>query len=542
MLEQYFDEYMQLHPSFASYLGNRSKDGEYENYLSKAHTILYKTLLNKYKKRLEQTQISPTDLEMQTLQWVVNDSLNLLNYTYDYTPITSFENPVLDFSFQNQFMYPLRTSTDVLNLIRRHERFLMFIDCAIGKMKEGIEKCIVLPRIICERVITSLKQYMRNKNYLVLIPRSCSTDLKTKYEKVMCSFKNKVKRLLRFLEHTYIKECRYTEGLSHIPRGKSVYRYYVKSMTTLNVTPEYLHSLGLREVARLNAELNKIKTSLGYPTTMPLHEFYRKVLMDERNYFGSNEELMRVYKSTQNVINKKVIPKYFSADVKDYLLKEIPKSLEKTSAAAFYFPGSVINDERVGTFFINMRDLHENPKYCTMALSLHEGKPGHHYQFQYMIERKVPIHKMYAVDGTAFIEGWALYAESLGDYDFKKERTIMDYFGKLTFEIFRAVRLVVDTGIHYYGWTYHAAVEYMMQHLALSKAEIETEVERYICIPGQALCYKVGEITILKLRDMYMKRYGYTESNMKKFHDLVLEDGVLPLTILQKKIKRALVR
>lgn len=167
-----------------------------------------------------------------------------------------------------------------------------------------------------------------------------------------------------------------------------------------------------------------------------------------------------------------------------------------------------------------------------MALSLHEGKPGHHFQFQYMIETKVPIYRQYAVNNIAFVEGWALYAESLGNY----KNSPYEYFGKLTYELFRAVRLVVDTGIHYYNWTMEDAVAYMTRHLALSRSEIETEVFRYICIPAQAVCYKIGERRLHALKQKYLKAFGHSTQSVKDFHKYVLEDGIIPLSILERKI------
>ncbi len=172
------------------------------------------------------------------------------------------------------------------------------------------------------------------------------------------------------------------------------------------------------------------------------------------------------------------------------------------------------------------------------ALSLHEAEPGHHYQFQYMIDAKVPIHKIFAVSGNAFVEGWALYAESLGEYDLKDKLGLYKYVGRLTYEMFRAVRLVVDTGMHYYGWSFAKCLRFMSKHLAMSRSEIITELERYACIPGQALAYKIGELTFQRLKKEYLQAFQHNKNAIKEFHKIVLEDGVLPLKILEDKLRR----
>jgi uncharacterized protein (DUF885 family) len=310
-----------------------------------------------------------------------------------------------------------------------------------------------------------------------------------------------------------------------------MYRYLVRSMTTLDIKPEFVHRLGFQEVKRLTDEINTVKVLLGYPSTMSLYEFNQVMIENSKNYYKNQERLMRGFKQIQKDIQEQVIPRNFYTGVEPYAIKPVPRSLEATSAGAFYYPGS---GSRKGTFFVNMRDMKENAKYNMMALSLHEGVPGHHYQFQYMIENKTPVHRQYAINGTAFVEGWALYAESLGNY----KNDPYDYFGKLTYEMFRAVRLVVDSGIHYYNWTYHEAVDYMVKHVAISKSEIETEVQRYICLPGQALCYKVGERKIMSMKQKYIAVFGSGDTNIKQFHKLILEDGIIPLSLLEAKMNK----
>lgn len=537
ILKKFFEEYLTLYPSFSSFLGDRSSDSHYENILDRSHNIKYGRLMAKYEKKLGKIE-STKKIDIQILRWIIKDNKDSQKHPLNLIPLSSFENWIIEFTFINKSMYPLKTLKDLDNLLSRHVDFMVYIKNCIDKMKIGIKRRVVLPKIICAKLIESLEEFYNNKKYIVDIPYS----LKVAHPKatgrylsfVVGPYAFTLQKLIYFLKNVYINSCRHTTGLCDIPRGKNIYKYLVKSMTTLDITPEYVHNLGLREVKRITNEINIIKVLLGYSDSISLMQFNQTMLTNSKNYYKHDDMLLKEYKNQQKYIDEVIIPHNFHNNVEDYNIKRVPRSMEQTSAGAFYYPGSILSMQRKGTFYVNMRDMKENPKFNMMALSLHEGKPGHHYQFQYMIESKLPIYRQYAINSTAFVEGWALYAESLGNY----KNNPYDYFGKLTYELFRAVRLVVDSGIHYYNWSYDDAVEYMQKYLAISKSEIETEVQRYICIPGQALCYKVGERKIVALKQKYIKAYGYSEQNIKDFHKYILEDGIVPLTLLERKINK----
>lgn len=204
--------------------------------------------------------------------------------------------------------------------------------------------------------------------------------------------------------------------------------------------------------------------------------------------------------------------------------------MEDSSAGAFYVPSSYRPGDFEGTFYVNTRNLRENPIYSMYSLSLHEG--FHHYQSQYMIEKKVPSYMIFGISNNSYAEGIALYAEELGDYSDPVEE-----FGFLTSAIFRAARLVVDTGIHWYGWTWRKAVDYMTYHVPLSAGEITTEVERYICYPAQALCYSIGRKVFVENREKYLRAFP---GDIKGYHRLILEDGVLPLHLITSKVEHVI--
>lgn len=534
ILANYFQEMTMLYPSMRAFLGDHSVDSYFENPYVRSHNIRYGRILAKYQRQLEESDsFSRNDMEAKMLKWVIHDSKIGMKYPFDLMPLDSHENAIIGFTFLNKQMYPLNSDKDVENLISRHLHFQKVMSSMRHKMRMGIKKRTVLPRIICKRLIQSLRDFVKNKSYYIPVPSHVMHDNKTYDAYFEKSYKKSLKDMLSFLQTEYLGQCRDTVGLYAIPRGRAMYAYLIRSMTTVHdMTAEKAHALGLREMERIRDELHKVKDKLGYCKDVSLREFQDHMLRDPKNYHGSKNAVMDDYVAVKNKINRTVIPKYFHTNVKDHTIDIVPSEMEKTSPGAFYYPPSVVDKSRPGIFYLNLRSVRENPKFSTMTLSLHEGKPGHHYQFQYMIEKNIPVHMMYSVDGTAFVEGWGLYAESLGNY----KRNPYDHFGSLTYEMFRAVRLVVDTGLHHYGWTFEQAVDYMSENLAMSRTEIETEVERYICMPAQALCYKIGERKIRELRDRWTCKFGDSNESLRCFHDVVLGSGVLPLDLLSDKI------
>jgi uncharacterized protein (DUF885 family) len=504
-LKNYFNDIIKLNPSFGSFLGYRKYDCEYENTLSPEHRKKYKALLQKYKNTKD-----------KVLRYEVKMGLQGLKYKLYLIPFASHNNEIFNFTFFNQTFYPLKTARDYEYLVRRHEKFMECIDSGIANMREGMKCGMVLPKIICEKMITELESFYKRKGYLISVPK--------KYEYVFEKYGSKIKELIEFLKGEYIKKCMTGVGVCDLPNGKEIYRYLVKVQTTTNRTPEDIYAFGLKEVSRIKGELEKLKGKMGFKCS--LLEFYKKMKADPKNYCATKDGVVQEYARIGKKIRETVMRQYFWDKVKSYELIKVPKDMEEGNAGAFYYPG---NKKRVGTFYINTRDIRENPKYSMMALTLHEGIPGHHYQYRYMIEKKIPFYKIYGIEGSAYAEGWGLYAESLGEYD------DYSYFGRLSYEIFRALRLVVDTGIHYYGWTYKRALNYMMKYLSFERSEIDSEVERYICIPAQALCYKIGETVIKGLRDDYMRGAG---ADIRDFHRKILENGVLPLDILKENFRK----
>lgn len=519
-LELYFNDIIKLNPSLGSFLEKREYDNDYENPLSSEYKKKIKKIISKYK------NVPIKTLDDKVLRYIIEEKIteNKVKNLDLLSPLYSFFNIVIDFTSRNKQFYPLETSQDFENLVIRHKKYMKFIDSCIKQMKKGMKSKVVLSKFICKRMIERLDKFYNEKNYVI-------KEVPEEYAGIFKQYGRKLKELIVFIKTKYLKKCINGHGLYYLPNGRNMYKYFVKQKTTTDKTPSEIHQTGLKEVARLKGEFELLKTKMGFGN-LTLLEFYDKMRNDPNNYYTTSAGVIQGYETARNKIEEIVMPKYFQTQVKPYEIKAVPTELEEGSAGAYYYPGS---KTRAGVFYANMRNVSKtpngNPKFNMVALTLHEGNPGHHYQFQYALDKNIPEYRVYAIDGTAYSEGWGLYAESLGDvlYDQTTAEGRYNYYGRLNYEMFRALRLVVDTGIHYYGWSHKKALDYMLKYSSLEKSELDAEVERYICWPGQALAYKTGQMFISDLQAKYMKKSG---ANIKDFHDKVLENGVLPLELL----------
>ena len=516
-LELYFNDLLELNPSLASFLGKREYDNDFENPLSSEYKKNIKKIISKYK------NVPVTTLDDEVLSYIIEEKIaqNKVKNIDLLPSLYSFENGIITFTSSNKQFYPLETSQDFENLVKRHKKFMKFIDSCIKQMKEGMKCGVVLSKFICKRMIKLLDKFYNDKSYVI-------EEVSEEYAGIFKQYGRKLKELIAFIKTKYLKKCINGHGLCYLPNGKNMYKLFVLQKTTTDKTPREIHQIGLKEVARLKGELESLKTKMRFGN-LTLLQFYDKMRNDPNNYYTTSAGVLQGYENAKANIEQLIMPKYFRTQVKPFEIKAVPKEQEEGSPAAYYYPGN--SSGRAGVFYVNTKNIKENPKFNMVALTLHEGNPGHHYQFQYALDKNIPEYKVNAADGTAYVEGWGLYAESLGDalYNQATEEGRFNYYGRLNYEMFRALRLVVDTGIHYYGWSHKKALDYMLKYSSLEKSELDTEVERYICLPGQALAYKIGQMFISDLKTEYMKKAG---ADIKDFHDKVLENGVLPLKLL----------
>jgi uncharacterized protein (DUF885 family) len=335
-----------------------------------------------------------------------------------------------------------------------------------------------------------------------------------------------------FLRDEYLPAARTTVGLGDLPGGKDWYAFKVREQTTTDLTPEQIHQFGLEEVERILGEMNQVRTEVGFDGDLPA--FFEYLRTDDRFYFKTEAEALQAYRDIQKKIGER-LPQLFDIFPKaDYEVRPVEAFRAQSDAGASYQQPAP-DGSRPGIFYLNTYNLRAQPNFLVETLSIHEASPGHHFQISIAQEvEDLPAFRRFG-GYTAYAEGWALYAESLG----KEMGMFTDpyqWYGRLSDEQLRAMRLVVDTGLHYYGWSRQQAIDYMKANSSMAESDVVAEVERYIVMPGQALAYKVGQREIRALRTEAESELG-DRFDVRAFHRQVLVDGSLPMDVLGRKIR-----
>lgn len=440
---------------------------------------------------------------------------------------------------------PFNTPEDYAAWIKRSSGFANHVDLSITKMREGVEVGVVRPRVLMEKTLPQLAaQVVENPEEsdfwqpVTRMPDSISDEDRAR---IAADYRDHISNVLvpayaklhDYIRDEYMQHTRDSVGQSEVPGGKEYYAFMVRETTTTDYTPEEIHEIGKREAERLYAEMERVKNEVGFEGD--LQAFFTHLRTDPQYYYDNEQDLLDDYDALRNKINP-ALDKSFDVKPKaDYIVKPVEAFRAKSMAAAQYFMGTP-DGTRPGIFYVNTYDLAARPNYVMEALSLHEASPGHHFQIS--IKQEVDGLPAFRRFGgyTAFEEGWGLYAESLG-----KELGLytdpLQYFGALHFDIWRANRLIVDTGMHALGWTREDAIEWMKSNQPITDTDVVAEVERYIAIPSQALAYKIGQLKIRELRTRAEEALG-DKFDVREFHNQVLTTGSLPLVVLEAKIDR----
>ncbi len=438
---------------------------------------------------------------------------------------------------------PFKTVVDYDNNLKRHKQFVELIDRSIARFREGMGTGVVETKLTIRNVIdqldAQLKQAPEDSPYYApakAIPATFSAADKARIPgeyraAIVDGIFPSYRRLRSFLADEYLAAAREGVGLGSMKGGAILYQQLIESTTTLPLKPDAIHKIGLSEVARIRTAMEGVKAEVGFKGT--LNEFFENLRTDPKLKPSSREALTQDYYD----IGKKVdalVPTYFSTIPKTKLeIRPYPEFREKFEAGGSYEQGTP-DASRPGVFYFNAYDLPSRTTPGMTTLYLHEGSPGHHFQISLAQENTALPPFMRFGGNTAYVEGWALYAETLG-YPMGFYKDPYQRMGTLSDEMLRAMRLVVDTGIHSKGWGRDQAIEYMMANSDMGKTDATAEVERYIAIPSQALAYKIGAMTIQRLRAKAEKQLG-AKFDIRKFHAQVLMTGALPLTVLEKKI------
>lgn len=443
---------------------------------------------------------------------------------------------------------PFKTVVDYENNLKRHKEFVVLLDRSIGRFKEGqasgVFETKLTIRNVIEQLETQLKQTPEESPYygpIKTFPADFSEADKARFN---AEYRNVItneiypayQRLRDYLANEYLKDAREGVGLKYMKGGDKLYTYMIEQTTTLPLTADEVHNLGLSEVKRILTEMDTIKTEVAFKGT--LGEFFDHIRSDPKFKMASREALTQGYydigKKVDAVISTqfKILPKT-PLEIRPY-----EEFREKFEAGGSYQSGNP-DGSRPGIFYFNAYDLPSRTTPGMTTLYLHEGAPGHHFQISLAQENQALPAFMRFGGNTAYVEGWALYSEKLG-YPMGLFTDPYQRFGHLDDEMLRAMRLVVDTGIHSKGWTREQAIKYMLDNSSMGETDATAEVERYIAIPSQALAYKIGALTIQRLKAKAEKELG-SKFDPREFHDQVLNTGALPMSVLEEKINRWIV-
>ena len=546
IVDMTYDYTMLSHPEYATYLGDpRGQDRWTDN--SEAITqqrkqdgkTLLAALANINRNELAASEQVNYDL----LYDIQERNIEGQQFPNEYMPLNQMGGVQQDIARMMAIVQP-KNVEDYSNMIARLEKTPEVVDQTIAWMRKGMEAGVTPPAI----TLRDVPQQIRNQ----LVDEADKSPLLAAFQKFPASvdslqqeslkkqasaaFSEKIapafEKLLVFVENEYIPAARKSIAMRDLPNGEAWYAYNVKQRTTTDLTPEQIHKIGLSEVKRIRGEMNGIIESTGFEGSF--EDFLVFLRTDPQFYHTTKEGLLREYRDIAKRADPELMKLFGKLPRTPYGVIPVPSYAEKSQTTAYYQGGSV-KAGRPGNFFANTYALETRPRWEMEALTLHEAVPGHHLQLALQDELEdVPWFRR-AGGYTAFIEGWGLYSESLGvEMGFYQDP--YSKFGQLTYEMWRAIRLVVDTGMHHLGWSRQQAIDYFMENAGKQEHDVIVEVDRYIVWPGQALAYKIGELKIKELRAWATDELG-EDFDIRGFHDEVLGKGALPLSVLDANIK-----
>jgi len=528
-------------PTFASHLGDKRYNDRWPDVslaaIERRHEHRKQTLAALAK--LDKQQLSPADqLNYQLFQKDVAEEVEGFQYRWYLVPLDQrngiqTENELAD-------SLPFRMVKDYEDWIARLKAFPTYLRQTTDLMRMGIRERIVQPKIVMRRVTEQIKKqivsdpieslyYKPLKSFPAEIAAADQERLRNAAQSAIREHLIPAHRqFAEFFEKEYYPACYDEVGVWQAPRGQELYAFRARQFTTTSKTPEEIHAIGLAEVARIRGEMESIVKKVDFQGSFA--EFLTKLRTDKQFYYDTPEELLNGYLALCKRVDPELTKQFRTLPRIPYGLEAIPQHIAPDTTTAYYRQPSA-DGYRPGTFFVNLYRPETRPKYEMEALSLHEAVPGHHLQLALQAELgELPPFRRYG-GFTAFVEGWGLYSESLGG-DLGCYKDPYSKFGQLTYEMWRAIRLVVDTGMHAKRWTRQQAIDLFKENTAKTELDIVNEVDRYIAWPGQALAYKIGELKIKELRQRAERKLG-DKFDVREFHEVVLRQGAVPLDVLE---------
>lgn len=549
----YYEQYLKLYPLEATAQGDLRYNDQLPINIDKdfisGEISFYNTVQNQLKK-VDYKSLSDDDKTVyDVLDYTLKDKIERYAYHPEFIPFTQFGGLPLDFPLlgSGEGNQPFKTEKDYEDWLKRMEKFPEWMNTAAENFREGIKNSIVLPKKLVVKMIPQMKADEltspdSDKNIffgpIKNFPKSFSSVQK---EKLTNQYKEVItKKIIPaytkmgvFLEKEYLPKARTTDGLNALPKGNEIYAYYAKSWTTTTKTPEEINKIGLEQVAMLRGEMEKVKKELGFAGT--LEQFITHVKSDPKAMpYKTDKEVIAGFNAILAKITPKLKTMFSVTPITPFEIRQTEKFREAT-ASAEYMQGTA-DGKRPGIFYIPIPDPTKfNVTSGMESLFLHEAIPGHHYQISLQQENtKLPKFMRFGWFG-AYGEGWAHYCETLGP-EFGLYTDPYQKMGYLSDQMLRAVRLVVDTGLHTGTMTREEAITYFLSNISYDEGGATAEIERYMAMPGQALGYKIGSLKIRELRDLYQEKLG-SKFSLAKFHDEVLNQGCLPLDVLDRKME-----
>ena len=551
LVSEYYERNLELHPLSATQAGDDRFDDQLANRYAPEYIAAIGALNEKFLQRLLEIDASV----LQGQDWLTYEAFKLsrentiagLQFHGELQPISQF------YSMPNSFVqlgsgaafHPFKTVKNYDDFLGRIDDYVVLNDQIIENMKLGMQQGIVQPRILMEKAVPQLEsqivENVEDSSFYLPIKNMPDEFSDEDRERLTAAYTAAItdkiipayRQLANFIGDEYLSAARESVGLSELPNGEAWYAHMVKLRTTTDLTPEEIHQIGLDEVARIHEEMRGVMQQVGFDGD--LKDFFDFLNSDDQFYFDEPEQLIQGYRDMSDYIEG-LAPKLFNVFPKTgFEVRRVEPYREKSASGGSYSSGTP-DGSRPGVFYANAYDIKARPIWAMESLFLHEAIPGHHFQISIQREAEaLPDFRRFG-GYTAFSEGWGLYAESLG-----KEMGVYtdpyQYFGALNAELWRALRLVVDTGLHAKGWSRQDVLDYMYANSAVKEARAVSEAERFMAIPGQALAYKIGQLKIRELRDRAEEKLG-DNFDVRAFHSMILVDGALPLSLLEKKVDR----
>ncbi|TAJ54862.1 MAG: DUF885 domain-containing protein [Nevskiaceae bacterium] len=549
LFTDYWEEGLRLSPLSATYVGDARYNDQLPNFLSAEFRAQELEFNRKWRARIAAVDPAPLGaqdrLSLQILLRELDNEIEGARFPGWLQPINQF------YSLPNQMAQlgsgssaqPFKTVQDYDNWLKRAGQIPVLFDQAIANMREGVAAGVVQPRVLMDKVLPQLDALIVAEPQKALffkpidnLPAEFSAEDKARLtsaytaligDTLMPSYR----KLRDYIRNDYLPKTRASVGLAALPDGAAWYAYRVRTTTTTDLTPAQIHQIGLDEVARIHGEMRKVIKQLKFKGD--LKQFFHFLDTDKRFEFKSEEELLAYYNGLRGKVEAGSAKLFTLLPKAGFEIRPVESFRNKSAAGGSYQSPSE-DGSRPGIFYVNTYDLPTRKIWDAEDLFLHEAIPGHHFQLA-LQQELTDLPKFRRFGGvTAYIEGWGLYAESLGR-EIGVYQDPYDYFGYLQNELWRAIRLVVDTGLHSKGWSRKQVIDYMLANSAQSETQAISEAERYMAIPGQALAYKLGELKIKELRARAERALG-AKFDIREFHREVLKDGAVPLGVLDAKI------